>query len=104
MMTTATECLLTHLPDLIRSGLWLGVAWMMLCRLRKLGPESRKLLNASLSMAGAGALGEALAIVVPWSARQAAALELLAVGGLFGLLLVFSSEWADGAPAVTRRR
>ena len=104
MIAAAAECLIAHLPDLVRSGLWLGVAWMMLCRLRKLGPESRRLLNISLSMAGAGALGEALAIVVPWSARQAMAIDLLAVGGLFGLLLVFSSEWADAPPAVTRRR
>lgn len=103
-MTAAADCMLRHLPELIRSALWLGIAWMMLCRLRKLGPESRKLINISLSMAGAGALGEALAIVVPWTTRQAMAIDLITAGGLFGLLLVFSSEWASDAPAVTRRR
>lgn len=98
------DSLIAHLPAVIRSALWLGIAWMMLCRLRKLGPESRLLLNICLSAAGAGALGQAIGIIVPWSQRWLIALDLMTIGGLFGLLLVFSGEWAAGAPAVTRRR
>ncbi len=104
MIGTALDLAAVNLPQLMRSALWLGVAWMMLCRARKIGPDSRRLVNISIACAGAGALGEALTLIVPWTARQAMAIDLLTVGGWFGLLMAFSSEWAGGAPEVTRRR
>lgn len=92
-----------HLPVLIRAWLWIAVAWLLLCRLRQLGPDSRLLINVSLSLATTGALGQALAVVVPFSATQLRAIDLATAGGLFAYLLAFTPEWSRGAPAITRR-
>lgn len=102
-MSPAVQCIVTHLPEIARAGLWLGVAGMMLYRLKVSGPETQRLVRICLALSGAGALGEALAIVVTWSAARALSIDLMTAGGLFGLLLAFSRDWAQGPPAVVQR-
>ena len=101
---TAWDALVQRLPVIMQGWLWFGVFWMSLCRLRALGPESRRLILISLSLLGIGALGQVLAIAVQFNARQLLAIELATAGGLFATFLAFSPNWAGGAPEITRRR
>lgn len=100
---SAWEALVSRLPGVMQGWLWFGVAWTVLCRLRVLGPDSRRLITVSLALTGTGALGKSLAVIVPFSAAQLAAIELATAGGLFAVLLAFSPQWAGGAPEITRR-
>lgn len=99
----AVDALAAHVPVIVRAWLWGSVAWMMMCRVRQLGPESRRLINVAMALAGTGAAGQALAVVVPFSPGQLRAIDLATAGGLFAYMLAFSPQWSRGAPAITRR-
>lgn len=85
-----TECLHAYV--------WLGISWMMFCRIRKVGPGARVIIQFSLSAVATAAMAIAAApFIADWQ-FAVRPLDLILGGSLFALFAGFERSWRNGPP------
>ena len=94
---------LAEFATLIHLYVWAGVAWMMFCRVIRLGPDARSIIHYSVSGVGTVALAAAIAPLVPDWQYEVRPLDLMIGGALFALFAGFERSWRNGPPEGVRR-
>lgn len=85
-----TECLHAYV--------WLGISWMMFCRIRKVGPGARVIIQFSLSAVATAAMAIAAAPFISDWQFTVRPLDLILGGSLFALFAGFERSWRNGPP------
>lgn len=89
--------------QLVHASVWLGIAWMMVFRAIRLGPDTRWVITLAISGIGTVAAGYAIAPFIPAWQFEVRKLDLLLGGALFALFAGFGPLWHCGAPEVVQR-
>lgn len=84
--------------ELIHAYVWSGIGWMMFCRIRKVGPDARQMVQYSLAAVATAAFAIAVApFIADWQ-FTVRPLDLILGGSLFALFAAFEKSWRNGPP------
>ena len=85
-------------PEILHAYIWAGIGWMMFCRIRKVGPDARQMVQLSLSAVATASLAVAAAPFIRDWGFSVRPLDLILGGSLFALFAAFEQSWRNGPP------
>lgn len=84
--------------EVLHAYIWAGIGWMMFCRIRKVGPDARQIVQLSLSAVATASLAVAAAPFIRDWGFTVRPLDLILGGSLFALFAAFEQSWRNGPP------
>ena len=87
-----------QVTEIMHAYVWSGIGWMMFCRIRKVGPDARQIVQFSLSAVATASFAIACApFIADWQ-FTVRPLDLILGGSLFALFAAFERSWRNGPP------